>query len=57
VKTILPVENESLSEQYLGMSTDVGSFINGTFILLRHHVWSKIKGWLEKILSKVAKKF
>jgi hypothetical protein len=42
------VENESLSERYLGMPTDVG---NVTSILLRDHVWSKIKGWLEKILS------
>jgi hypothetical protein len=51
VKTILPVENDSLSERYLGMPTDVGSFIIVTSILLRDHVWSKIKGWLEKKLS------
>jgi hypothetical protein len=33
------------------MPTDVASSINGTFKFLRDQVWSKIKGWLEKILS------
>jgi hypothetical protein len=51
VKSILHVNNESLNERYLGMPTDVGSSINGTFKFLRDRVWSKIKGWLEKILS------
>jgi hypothetical protein len=51
VKSILHVNNESLNERYLGMPTDVGSSINGTFKFLRDQVWSKIKGWLEKILS------
>ena len=51
VKGILHVDNESLNERYLGMPTDVGNSFNGTFKFLRDHVWSKIKGWLEKILS------
>ena len=51
VKGILHVDNESLNERYLGMPTDVGNSFNGTFKFLRDRVWSKIKGWLEKILS------
>jgi hypothetical protein len=33
------------------MPTDVGSSRSGTFKFLRDRVWSKVKGWLEKILS------
>ena len=33
------------------MPTDVGNSFNGTFKFLRDRMWSKIKGWLEKILS------
>ena len=51
VKGILHVDNESLNERYLGMPTDVGNSFNGTFKFLRDRMWSKIKGWLEKILS------
>nr|XP_051221174.1 uncharacterized protein LOC127339353 [Lolium perenne] len=51
VKNVLLVANESLNERYLGMPTDVGSSINGTFKFLRERVWNKIKGWIEKILS------
>ena len=40
-----------MNERYLGMPMDVGNSFNGTFKFLRDHVWSKIKGWLEKILS------
>jgi hypothetical protein len=33
------------------MSTDVGSSWNDTFMFLCDHVWNKVKGWLDKILS------
>jgi hypothetical protein len=32
------------------MPTDVGTSRYGTFKFLRDRVWSKVKGWLEKIL-------
>jgi hypothetical protein len=51
IKGVLEVSNEALNERYLGMPTDVGSSRNGTFKFLRDRVWSKVKGWLEKILS------
>lgn len=51
VKNSLYVHNESLSERYLGMPTEVGHSINGTFRYLRDRVWEKIRGWMEKLLS------
>jgi hypothetical protein len=50
IKNILQVANESLNERYLGMPTDIGSSINGTFKFLRDRVWNKIKGWFERLL-------
>mgnify|MGYP007071362024 CR=1 FL=1 len=55
VKGYLQVPNESLSDRYLGMPTDVGHSKNGTFKYLRDRVWEKVKGWMEKLLSKVGK--
>lgn len=51
----LQVHNESLSERYLGMPTDVGHSKNGTFKYLRDGVWEKIKGWMAKLLSSAGK--
>jgi ribonuclease HI len=51
VKLSLQVINEALTERYLGMPTDVGHSKNGTFKYLKDRIWSRIKGWLEKILS------
>jgi hypothetical protein len=48
---ILGVNTEALNQRYLGMPTGVGSLRYGTFKFLRDLVWSKVKGWLEKILS------
>ena len=48
---MLEVPNETLSEKYLGMPSDVGSSKNGAFKYLRDRVWSKVKGWMEKLLS------
>jgi hypothetical protein len=45
------VNNEARNERYLGMPTDVGTSRYGTFKFLRDRVWSKVKGWLEEILS------
>uniref|UniRef100_A0A453SY82 Reverse transcriptase domain-containing protein n=1 Tax=Aegilops tauschii subsp. strangulata TaxID=200361 RepID=A0A453SY82_AEGTS len=42
VKNILNVHNESLSDRYLGMPTDVGHSKNGTFKYLRDRVWEKV---------------
>uniref|UniRef100_A0A453II97 Reverse transcriptase domain-containing protein n=1 Tax=Aegilops tauschii subsp. strangulata TaxID=200361 RepID=A0A453II97_AEGTS len=43
VKQILNVHNESLSERYLGMPTDVGQSKMGTFKYLRDRVWEKVR--------------
>jgi hypothetical protein len=45
------VESKALNERNLGMSTDVGSSRYGTFKFIRDRIWSKVKGWREKILS------
>ena len=55
IKTTLDVQNESLSDRYLGMPTDVGHSKNGTFRYLRDRAWENIRGWMEKILSAAGK--
>jgi hypothetical protein len=50
IKTKLQVTNETLSDKYLGMPSDVGNSENGAFKYLKDRVWSKIKGWMEKVL-------
>lgn len=55
VKGALNVQNESLSDRYLGMPTVVDHSKNGTFKYLRDRVWEKIKGWMEKLLSAAGK--
>ena len=49
-KEALHVPNESLSERYLGMPTDVGNSKNGAFKFLKDRVWNKVNGWMEKIM-------
>ncbi|XP_073362809.1 uncharacterized protein [Aegilops tauschii subsp. strangulata] len=51
VKGHLQVPNESLSDRYLGMPTDVGHSKKGTFKYLSDRVWDKVKGWMSKCLS------
>jgi hypothetical protein len=55
IKGILDVHNETLSEKYLGMSSDVGNSINGAFKYMRDRVWKKVQGWLEMLLSAAGK--
>uniref|UniRef100_A0A453D633 Uncharacterized protein n=1 Tax=Aegilops tauschii subsp. strangulata TaxID=200361 RepID=A0A453D633_AEGTS len=43
VKGYLQVHNESLSDRYLGMPTDVGYSKKGTFKYLSDRVWDKVK--------------
>ena len=50
-KDILDVQNEALSEKYLGMPSDVGNCTNGAFKYLRDRVWKRVQGWLELLLS------
>ena len=42
IKAILNVDNEALSEKYLGMPTDVGSSSNGSFKYLKDRLWKRI---------------
>jgi hypothetical protein len=51
IKRILEVQNESLSEKYLGMPTEVGKCKNGSFKYLRDRIWKYIQGWMEQLLS------
>ena len=51
IKGYLSVPNESLSDKYLGMPTDVGHSKKGTFKYLSDRVWDKVKGWMSKCLS------
>ena len=55
IKDTLNVQNESLSDRYLGMPKDVGQSKMGTFRYLRDRVWEKVKGWMEKLLSTAGK--
>jgi hypothetical protein len=55
VKRVFNVTNESLSERYLGMPTDVGQSKMGTFKYLRDRIWEKVRGWMEKLLSAAGK--
>ena len=51
MKDSLDVHNESLSEKYLGMPSDVGNSTNGAFKYLKDCVWKRVQGWMEQCLS------
>jgi hypothetical protein len=51
VKLALDVQSETLNEKYLGMPTDVGSSRSSAFKYIKDRIWSRIQGWLEKLLS------
>ncbi|XP_071680036.1 uncharacterized protein [Lolium perenne] len=51
VKLVLDVQNETLNEKYLGMPTDVGRSRSSAFKYIKDRIWSKIQGWLEKLLQ------
>jgi hypothetical protein len=51
VKSTLEVNNETLSEKYLGMPSDVGRSRNGSFKFLKDRLWKRILGWMEQLLS------
>lgn len=51
MKSVLQVSNESLSEKYLGMPTDVGKSITDAFKYIKDRIWKNVLGWIEQILS------
>lgn len=51
MKVTLQVHNESLSEKYLWMPSDVGRATNGAFKYLQDRVWKRIQGWMGHALS------
>jgi len=51
IKTLLNVQNESVSEKYLGMPSDVGGSVNDAFKYLKDRVWKRVQGWMEHSLS------
>ena len=38
-------------EKYLGLPSFVGRGKNASFAFIKERVWSKLKGWKEKLLS------
>jgi hypothetical protein len=48
--TVKNVLNETLNEKYLGMPSDVGRLLHGSFKYLKDSIWKRIQGWLEKLL-------
>jgi hypothetical protein len=56
INDLLHEPNESLSEKYLGMPTDVGACNNGTFKYLTYGIWEHIQRWIQQIFS-VGEKF
>jgi hypothetical protein len=44
IKLLLEVTNESLSEMYLGMPTDVGKSVNDAFKYIKERIWNNIMG-------------
>jgi hypothetical protein len=51
LKDILNVQNETLSEKYLGMPSNVGRSTSGAFKFLKDRIWKRIQGWIEQCLS------
>jgi hypothetical protein len=51
ITEVLDVRNETLNEKYLGMPSNVGRSRSGAFKYIKDRIWSKIQGWLEKLLS------
>ena len=51
VMRVLDVNNEQLSEKYLGLPSDVGRAKEGSFKYLKDRIWKHVQGWMEKALS------
>ena len=51
MKNALNIPNESLSEKYLGMPSDIGSSKNVAFKYLKDRLWRKVQGWIERTMS------
>jgi hypothetical protein len=55
VKQILNIRNESISEKYLGMPSDIGNSESVSFKFLKDRIWNKVRGWMDKLLSNAGK--
>jgi hypothetical protein len=53
----LEVNNETLSDKYLGMLSDVGKLKNGIFKYLWDRVWQKIQVWIERFCLQEEKRY
>lgn len=51
VKGVPEIMNESLSEKYLGLPSDVGRENNGTFAYIKDRIWKLLQGCMEKMLA------
>jgi hypothetical protein len=55
IMEIVNVHNVYLSENYLGMPSDVGNSVNGMFKYLKDRIWKRVQGWMEMLLSAAGK--
>ena len=51
IKRKVGMTNESITDRYLGLPTDVGRAKEGKFKYLKDRVWKRVQGWMEKTLS------
>lgn len=55
IKLLLGVLEIKEYEQYLGLPTMVGRNKKASLTFIKNHVWGKLQGWKEKILSQAGK--
>ncbi|KAK9983173.1 hypothetical protein SO802_032698 [Lithocarpus litseifolius] len=55
IQQILGVPSIRHYEKYLGLPAFVGRAKKQSFIYIREHVWKKLQGWKEKILSQASR--
>ena len=54
VKGILHIAKETMNDRYLGLPVHVGKSWTATFSYLKDHVWQRIQGSKEKMLSRAS---
>ena len=54
VKGILQIAKETMNDHYLGLPVQVGKSWTTTFSYLKDHVWQRIQGSKEKMLSRAS---
>lgn len=52
---VLDIPSESHNERYLGLPVHIGAAKSKEFEYIKESIWRRIRGWIEKLLSKVRK--